>query len=169
MKQLFLGFLLLFTLTAGKANAQKINPAKWSWTLSKPNPAVGETVDVIFTITTDKTWHHFASDFDPNVGPIVTTIKFKPSDSFELVGNLKSINPIKKHDEIFDGDVSYFEGKGELRQTIKILKENPVIEGNHDGQACSDATGQCVPVKGKFKLEVKKGSDANDLKKKKTV
>ncbi|MDH4460986.1 MAG: cytochrome c biogenesis protein CcdA [Flectobacillus sp.] len=166
MKQLFLGFLLLFTLTAGKANAQKINPAKWSWTLSKPNPAVGETVDVIFTITTDKTWHHFASDFDPNVGPIVTTIKFKPSDSFELVGNLKSINPIKKHDEIFDGDVSYFEGKGELRQTIKILKENPVIEGNHDGQACSDATGQCVPVKGKFKLEVKKGSDANDLKKK---
>ena len=124
MKQLFLGFLLLFTLTTGKANAQKINPAKWSWTLSKPNPAVGETVDVIFTITTDKTWHHFASDFDPNVGPIVTTIKFKPSDSFELVGNLKSINPIKKHDEIFDGDVSYFEGKGELRQTIKILKEN---------------------------------------------
>lgn len=165
MKQLFLGFLLLLTLTVSPVKAQKINPAKWSWTLSKPNPAVGETVDVIFTITTDKTWHHFASDFDPNVGPIVTTIKFKPSNSYELVGNLKSVNPIKKHDEIFDGDVSYFEGKGELRQSIKILKENPTIEGTHDGQACSDATGQCVPVKGKFKLNVKGEPSGADKKK----
>jgi Disulphide bond corrector protein DsbC len=166
MKKIFFSFIILLTL-AVSVNAQKVTPAKWSWALSKPNPAVGETVDIVFTLKMDKTWHHYASDFDPKVGPIVSTIKLKTNDSFEAVGGLKSINSKKKHDDIFDGDVAFFEGKGEMRQSIKILKENPVIEGQYDGQVCSDVTGQCVPVKGAFKLEAKSGASADASVKKK--
>jgi thiol:disulfide interchange protein len=166
MKKIFLFLIALFIFTAG-INAQKVTPAKWSWALSKPNPAVGETVDIVFTVKMDKSWHHYASDFSPNVGPIVSTIKLKNNDSFEAVGALKSINSKKKHDEVFDGDVAYFEGKGEMRQSIKILKANPVIEGQYDGQVCSDVTGQCVPVKGAFKIEAKTGASAVTTEKKK--
>ncbi len=167
MKKIFFSLLTLLIFSIG-VNAQKVTPAKWSWVLSKPNPAVGETVDIIFTLKMDKSWHHYASDFSPNVGPIVSTIKLKNSDSFEAVGGLKSIKSIKKHDDIFDGDVAYFEGKGEMRQSVMILKENPVIEGTYDGQVCSDVTGQCVPVKGAFKLEVKSGATTDAAAKKKT-
>ncbi len=169
MKKILFIIITLLTFTAG-INAQKITPAKWSWALSKPNPVVGEIVDIVFTLRMDKSWHHYSSDFDPKVGPIVSTIKLKSNDSFEAIGTLKSINSKKKHDEVFDGDVAFFEGKGEMRQSIKILKENPVIEGLYDGQVCSDVTGQCVPVKGAFKIEAKTGSttDASVKKKAKT-
>lgn len=169
MKKIFFILITFLTFTVG-INAQKIAPAKWSWALSKPNPTVGETVDIVFTLKMDKTWHHYASDFDPKVGPIVSTIKVKNNDSFELIGSLKSVNSKKKHDDIFDGDVAYFEGKGEMRQSIKILKENPVIEGQYDGQVCSDVTGQCVPVKGAFKIVAKTvvNTDATVKKKVKT-
>ena len=165
MKKIFFSLIALLIISLS-VDAQKVTPSKWSWALSKPNPTVGETVDIIFTIKSDKTWHHFATDFDEG-GPIITTVKFKPNDSYELVGKLKSINPIKKKDEIFEVNVAYFEGKGEIRQSVKILKDNVVIEGMHDGQACSDATGQCVPIKGAFKLEAKAGatSDASEKKK----
>jgi thiol:disulfide interchange protein DsbD len=165
MKKIFFSLMAFLIISSG-VDAQKIMPAKWSWALSKPNPAVGETVDLIFTLKMDKGWHHFATDFDEG-GPIITTIKFKPNDSYELIGKLKSINPIKKRDEIFEVNVAYFEGKGEIRQSVKILKENIVIEGIHDGQACTDATGQCVPIKAAFKLEAKTdvASDASEKKK----
>ena len=167
MKKIFFSLITLLMLASG-VNAQKVTPSKWSWALSKPNPAVGETVDIIFTIKNDKTWHHFATDFDEG-GPIITTVKFKPNDSYELVGKLKSINPIKKKDEIFEVNVAYFEGKGEIRQSVKILKDVVLIEGSHDGQACSDATGQCVPIKGAFKLEAKAGAISDVLLKKKAI
>ena len=149
-------------------NAQKVTPSKWSWELSKRNPTVGETVDIIFKIRNDKTWHHFATDFDEG-GPIITTVKFKPNDSYELVGKLKSINPIKKKDEIFEVNVAYFERKGEIRQSVKILKDIFLIEGVHDGQACSDVTGQCVPIKGAFRIEANANAASDNLLKKKVV
>jgi hypothetical protein len=167
MKKLFFSLIVLLTLSVS-INAQKLTPAKWSWALSKPNPAIGETVDIVFTLKMDKGWHHFATDFDEG-GPIITTIKFKPNDSYELVGKLKSINPIKKKDEIFEVNVAYFEGKGEIRQSVKILKDNIVIEGIHDGQACTDATGQCVPIKAAFKLEAKAGATTDASEKKKAT
>ncbi len=167
MKKIFFSLIALLILSVS-VDAQKITPAKWTWALSKQNPAVGETVDIIFTLKMDKGWHHFATDFDEG-GPIITTVKFKPNDSYELVGKLKSIDPIKKKDEVFEVNVAYFEGKGEIRQSVKILKDNILIEGIHDGQACTDATGQCVPIKAAFKLEAKTGSNSNSEKKKATI
>lgn len=148
-KLLSLAFLLLLSFTTF---GQVIQPARWSWAYSKPEVKTGETIDLVFTVTIDQGWHVYSSDFDPNVGPIVASIKLKPNDTFQLVGGLKSINAKKVHDEIFDGDVKYFEGKGEFRQTVKILKDKPLIEGTYDSQACQD-DGSCVPIRGNFKLE----------------
>jgi thiol:disulfide interchange protein DsbD len=86
MKKLLSSILLLLTLST-ISFAQKVNPAKWTWSLSKPNPEVGETVDVIFTVSIQKDWYLYSSDFDPDLGPTVTTIKFTPNDSYETVGS----------------------------------------------------------------------------------
>ena len=153
MKKLLSSILLLLTLST-ISFAQKVNPAKWTWSLSKPNPEVGETVDVIFTVSIQKDWYLYSSDFDPDLGPTVTTIKFTPNDSYETVGSLKAINPSRKFDkEIWNGEYSYFKGKAEFRQTVKILKDKINIDGAYDSQSCSDVTGMCVPIKGAFLIE----------------
>ncbi|MDR6563358.1 MULTISPECIES: cytochrome c biogenesis protein CcdA [unclassified Arcicella] len=152
MKKLFFSLLILLTYSVA-TTAQKVNPAKWSWTLSKATPAVGETVDIIFSVDILDDWYLYSSDFSEDLGPTVTTIKLKANDSYEAVGGLKAINPSKKFDkEIWNGEYTYFKHKATFRQSIKILKPKFLIEGSYDSQSCSDASGLCVPVKGNFSL-----------------
>lgn len=153
MKKIFLSLFSLFIFSIA-VNAQKVNPAKWSWSFSKANPVVGETVDIVFKVNILDDWYLYSSDFSEDLGPIVTTIKLKPNSSYEAVGGLKAINPSKKFDkEIWNGEYTYFKHKAEFRQTIKVLKEKLLVDGSYDSQSCSDVTGQCVPVKGSFSLE----------------
>jgi thiol:disulfide interchange protein DsbD len=153
MKKIFLSLFSLFIFSIA-VNAQKVNPAKWSWSFSKANPVVGETVDIVFKVNILDDWYLYSSDFSEDLGPIVTTIKLKPNSSYEAVGGLKAINPSKKFDkEIWNGEYTYFKHKAEFRQTVKVLKEKLLVEGSYDSQSCSDVTGQCVPVKGIFSLE----------------
>jgi thiol:disulfide interchange protein len=151
MKKLFL--FCLIALAAFNAHAQIEKRVKWTFSFSKPEAKVGETVDVIFKVDIDKGWHLYSNDFSPEVGPIPMSLKFTPHGSYQLVGKAKPIGAIKHFDEIFQGNVSFFNGKGEFHQTIKILQENPVIEGKYEGQACTDTDGRCVQENGKFKFE----------------
>ncbi|MCS6973289.1 MAG: protein-disulfide reductase DsbD family protein, partial [Cyclobacteriaceae bacterium] len=122
--------------------AQILKPAKWSWTPSATTLKTGSEVDLIFTVTTDKNWYVYANDFDPDCGPMLTTVTFEKHPSFTLVGGLQAINPLKKHDEIFDCEVKIFKDKGEFRQRIKVLSENPVIKGVIEGQTCTEVDGR---------------------------
>lgn len=143
--------LLALTLLYGSmASAQILQPAKWSWALSKNAVQVGEELELIFTVTTDKNWYVYANDFDPDCGPMLTTITFEKHPSFLLVGELKAINPLKKHDEIFDCDVKIFKDKGEFRQRIKLLATEPVIKGVIEGQTCTEVDGRCIPFEYDF-------------------
>ncbi|MBP6385474.1 MAG: hypothetical protein KA313_08585 [Pseudarcicella sp.] len=166
MKKALFGFILI-TLFTTNLNAQKISPAKWSWMLSKANPEVGERVDIIFKVNIIDDWYLYSCDFSRDLGPIVTSIKLKANPSFIALGELTAINPSKKMDtEIWNGEYTYFKHSAEFRQKVKILKLNPIIEGSYDSQSCSDVTGQCVPVKGEFKIDPKIGA-GEDLEKKK--
>ncbi|MDW8332359.1 MAG: cytochrome c biogenesis protein CcdA, partial [Cyclobacteriaceae bacterium] len=130
--------------------AQILKPAKWSWTPSATTLKTGSEVDLIFTVTTDKNWYVYANDFDPDCGPMLTTVTFEKHPSFTLVGGLQAINPLKKHDEIFDCEVKIFKDKGEFRQRIKVLSENPVIKGVIEGQTCTEVDGRCIPFEEDF-------------------
>ena len=59
---LFLGFVGFTGM------AQKITPAKWSWTLEPANPKVGQTAEIIFKVKIDKGWYLYSSDFDKELG-----------------------------------------------------------------------------------------------------
>ena len=135
------------------ALAQKITPAKWSWTIKPINPKVGEQAEVIFKVAIEKDWYLYSSDFDKELGPTVTTVTFKPGAGYQTIGGLKAINPHSKNDtEIWNGTYTYFTGQGEFRQKIKITAADYKIEGSYDSQSCSNVSGLCVPVKGVFSL-----------------
>jgi len=152
MKLKYIAFLL-FAFLAIPAVAQKITPAKWSWSIKPANPELGEQAEVIFKVAIEKDWYLYSSDFDKDLGPTVTTVTFKPGTGYQTIGGLKAINPHSKNDtEIWNGTYTYFTGQGEFRQKIKITAPEYKIEGSYDSQSCSNVSGLCVPVKGVFSL-----------------
>jgi thiol:disulfide interchange protein len=152
MKLKYIAFLL-FAFLAIPAVAQKITPAKWSWSIKPANPKVGEQAEVIFKVAIEKDWYVYSSDFDKDLGPTVTTVTFKPGAGYQTIGGLKAINPHSKNDtEIWNGTYTYFTGQGEFRQKIKITAPEYKIEGSYDSQSCSNVSGLCVPIKGVFSL-----------------
>ena len=138
--------LLLFVLPWGISSfAQILQPAKWNYEVSKKEVKAGETVELIFTATLTKDWYLYSSDFDPDLGPMVTTFAFTPNDSYQPVGKVQPVKPKKKYDDIWEGEYTYFTGKGEFRQTVKILKAKPRIAGSIEYQVCSEIDGKCIP------------------------
>jgi thiol:disulfide interchange protein len=145
----FLAFIgaLAFSISA---SAQVLTPAKWTTSPSPESAKTGEEIDLIFKATIDNNWYLYSTEFDCEDGPIKTTFIFKPDASYQLVGNIKAINPIDKHDKIFECDLKIFKGTAEFRQRIKILSTNLIISGEYEWQVCTDLTGQCVPGNGEF-------------------
>ena len=67
--------------------------AHWTYTFSKNEVKKGETIDLVYTAVLDNDWYIYSSDFDPDLGPMLTTFTLVPNKSFELVGKLKPQNP----------------------------------------------------------------------------
>ena len=144
--------IVLLVLTAGLVSkGQILEPAEWSYFLSSETISEGET-ELIFRVEIDDDWYLYSSDFDPDCGPLVTTFEFEPHDSYELVGEIRPINPSEKYDEIFECDYTYFKKTAEFRQTILIKDEDPVIKGFYEYQVCSDIDGRCIPFDDEFTL-----------------
>ena len=145
---ILLGGVYGFTLMG-----QILHPANWEHKFSKDNVSIGEQVDLIFEISIDPKWYLYSSDFDPDLGPKVTEFYFSPDDSYQLVGGIRPINASEGYDDIFEGNYTYFKEKGEFRQTVEILKADPVIAGSYDYQVCSDIDGKCIPFDEEFSFE----------------
>lgn len=137
-------FFVFFFLLPGLLTAQILKPATWDIQLSKTDVKAGDEIDIILKATIDDVWYLYANDFDPNCGPLLAEISFEKTGNFELVGGLKAINPVAKHDEIFDCEVKVFKKKGEFRQRIKVLGNPMNISGAIEGQVCSEIDGKCI-------------------------
>lgn len=147
-------FLFIALLFIGfSSSAQVLKPAKWSFKASKANPAVGETINIIFTATIDKEWYMYSSRLNVE-GPMPTEAKFTNNGSFETVGDLIPIKPKEKYDEIWEGKVNYFTGTAIFVQKVKVLKSNPTVEGQLSYQTCTIKDGSCIPNKDKFRLSL---------------
>ncbi len=145
-KLLFFVFLVL----GSALQAQILRPNEWDFQLSTTTYEVGDEIDLVFKATIDKDWYLYSSDFDPDLGPMVTEVVFESKSGFELVGGLKAINPKKGYDDVFEGDYTYFRGTGEFRQTIKVTDENIGFIGSVNYQVCTDVDGRCIPFEDDF-------------------
>lgn len=143
-----LSIICVFTTFSGTAQLQ--DNASWAYSTKPANPAVGDVVELVIDVTIKDGWYIYSNDFDPDLGPILTTVDFKKTDAFELVGKLRAVNPKKKFDEIWGGNITYFTTKGQFIQRVKILKTQVSINGTIDFQTCTIKDGSCVPGKEKF-------------------
>lgn len=132
---LFVFSSLLFQVTT--VFAQVFDPVKWEYKLVPVPQKVGDEVDLVLTATIQHGWHLYANDFDPNLGPLVTTLKLTANPSFKVLDKLKSIKSKHEYDEVWEGDIAIFDLKGEFRQKIKVVQNTLSLKGNLHYQACS--------------------------------
>lgn len=141
MKKIIL-FLSVFVISVA-AMAQFKDPVQWSFAAVKKADKVYE---VMFTALVEKPWHMY-SQTTPKGGPVPTKFTFKTNPLVKLNGSVKEIGEIKKvHDEYFDVDVKYFDGKATFTQTVNLsaaAKTN--IAGTVEYMVCNDK--ECLPPK----------------------
>jgi thiol:disulfide interchange protein len=143
-------FLLVFLCISFSGIAQILKPAQWSVDVSKENVSVGDEVELIFNATIDGKWYMYANDFDPECGPLLTTVDFTDIKNYKTVGALKAINPADKHDETFGCDVKIFKKHAEFRQKIKVTGSPLTVTGIIQGQVCTEIDGKCIPFEYDF-------------------
>ena len=139
-------FLLLWLGLIGSATAQILTPTHLSTALSRPAAKVGDEVELIINARIDEKWHLYSSDFSDEVGPVVFSLKFKPNPTYALVGKLQSIKSHHEQDDVFKGEVAFWEKTGQMRQRIKVLQPGSfTITAEADYQSCTEVDGRCVP------------------------
>ncbi len=150
-----IGMLLLpvFLLISFLSQAQLVKPPKWTFTLEPATLQVGEKATVVMEAEIPMGWYVYSNDFDKDLGPLLT--EFVPAESGDFIvdSKLKAINPKKKFDEVWEGDVTYFMGKGRFEQPIIIKSTSGRIKGSLEYQMCSDLTGQCINYEQDIEIE----------------
>lgn len=157
-----IGKLLLpvFLLISFLAQAQLVKPPKWTFSLEPKELQVGEKATVIMEAEIPMGWYVYSNDFDKDLGPLLTEFVPAASGDFAVASKLKAINPKKKFDEVWEGDVTYFMGKGRFEQPITINATSGTVKGSLEYQMCSDLTGQCINYEQdiEIKFKAKEGS-----------
>ncbi|WP_100628865.1 protein-disulfide reductase DsbD family protein [Algoriphagus formosus] len=125
------------------AKAQIISPPEWSVSVSPAEVQAGEEAVVLFEAKIPIGWYIYGTGFDPDLGPLVTTLILEDSESFDRIGSLQEVDAKEKYDEIWEGDITYFMGSGLFEQKI-LAKKSGIIQGVLEYQMCSDLTGQCI-------------------------
>ncbi|MEK6481891.1 cytochrome c biogenesis protein CcdA [Catalinimonas sp. 4WD22] len=125
-------------------NAQVREDPEWILSISD-SLETGQEATIIIEASVPKDWYMYSSDFDPELGPMVTEVLFEKNSSYELIGGLKPIGEKEKYDSLWEGKYTYFTKKAVFEQQIKV-KDLPLrIKARATYQICSDVTGQCIP------------------------
>lgn len=135
------------------------NPAKlvqWKAEWSKTQGVkVGDVVTIRIQADIDPGWYIYGTGYKPDCGPIPFTLEVKEKQGIELVGGLTSPGAVKKYDDIFECEYTYFKKHGTFEQKVKITTADAKISGKGEFQICSNETGMCVMGSNSFTLTMK--------------
>ena len=145
MRHLKLILVFVLALISHIGQSQVMEAPEWKAQVQESNIAKGDTITVFFKAIIPEDWYMYSSDFDPNVGPMVTEFNFNDSEQFKELGNLKPIGQKKKYDELFEGEYTYFTKEAKFKQRFIVNSESPHIIAMVSYQICSDVNGQCIP------------------------
>ncbi len=152
MKRL-LNILVAISVCAFVAQAQMLNPVKWTKSIKMTDDKNGV---ITFTANIDNGWHMYSND-TPDGGPIPLSIKWDKKEGVRLVGGLKhSKAPATIDDEMFGMKVRQWEGTVSISQKFTTTADKYKIEGEVSYQACSDQG--CLPGSELFEFSGTAGS-----------
>lgn len=144
-------FLLLSFVSLFTAQAQIVNPVKWSSRVEK----ISDTeFNLVMEAKIDDEWHVY-SQFTPENGPLPAEFKFKDAKgNYELIGKVKESPYKKQYNDVFEVDEYYFEKKATFTQKIKVT--NPkitTVKASIDYQVCKEV---CINQDNTFTFQLPK-------------
>jgi len=139
MKKIILSLVIALISFSGFSQIQ--NPVKWSYSVEKNGT---ENATLVISAKIDKGWHLY-SQFIGEGGPVPTTIKFKASIEYTLVGKTEeSPKPHSIYEELFGMKVAFFEKNATFKQKIKVSSTKDFkVAGTLEFMVCDDK--QCLP------------------------
>lgn len=136
-KMITMALLLIITVFA---NAQMLDPVKFTATLKTGNSAEAE---IVFTGKIDKGWHVYSTGLGAD-GPVSATFNVTKLEGVELVGKLKAVgHEISSYDQLFGMNLRYFENNVQFVQKLKFTKPDYIIDAYLEFGACNDEN--CMP------------------------
>ncbi|WP_209331144.1 protein-disulfide reductase DsbD family protein [Lunatimonas salinarum] len=136
------------------ASAQVIAPPDWDISLSSTEMEPGQEVELILKVSIPNGWYVYTNEFDEDLGPLLTILKLEANENVTLQGPLRALDHKTKYDEVWEGDVNYFDKQGEYRQTLLIKGKVGVLKGTVEYQMCSDVTHQCIGYDEDFEIVI---------------
>ncbi|HER40069.1 MAG TPA: thioredoxin family protein [Salinimicrobium catena] len=146
-------FLVLLLFGTFSAVGQIIEAPQWEISLSNPDAEPGEKVTIHFEANIPDGWYMYSSDFDLELGPLLTEFNFDESEQYELLGGIEPIGQKEKYDEIWEGEYTYFTETAKFKQEVLIKEDTPEFKGSIFFQICSDVSGQCIPFEIDFAFD----------------
>jgi thiol:disulfide interchange protein DsbD len=132
---------LLVTLISAVSMAQSSTQVKWAYSAKK---VADKTYEVRITATVNGDWHIYSQNVGVD-GPIPTSFTFTKNPLVVFDGAVKESGKlIKKNEEVWGGEVRYYENKVEFIQTVKVkgtAKTN--LAGKVEYMVCNDE--KCLP------------------------
>lgn len=100
-------------------------------------------VDIVFTGKADTGWHIYSTDIADG-GPTRAEFGIDKIQGAKLIGSLQPGMGVKSgYDDIFEMQVSYFEGQATFTQRVELIEKNYELKGYLRYGACNDEN--CLP------------------------
>lgn len=113
----FIFFLTLFIGFVAMAQRPSTKHVSWHINVKMTTAADGE---VIIVATPADGWHLYGMEL-PSGGPTPTSIILTESSGVKFIGRLTaSPDPVKYHDDMFNADLTAWEGKVTFRRKFKV-------------------------------------------------
>lgn len=126
---------ILLLLLAGDVLAQ----VKFTASMKQTAP---DEITISFSGTISKGWHVYAPE--EKHGPTAASINIDKIEGARLEGGLKANKPAtKKYEEVWKGEVAFFEDNVVFTQKVKLTGKEYKIEGYLEYGACNDEV--CIP------------------------
>lgn len=132
--------ICMFVVVALNANAQKLNPVKWTFEAVKK---ADKQYEIVFTANIDAPWHIYSMFV--NKGPVPTKISFKKNALVQLKGKTREIGKVEKQfDKNFGAVIATFSNKVQYIQNVSLrATSKTMIAGEIEYMACND--NRCLP------------------------
>jgi opacity protein-like surface antigen len=147
--------LSLTMLAALPALARAADAVTWTTTAVPVKTADGSQAwRLEFTGRIDPGYIIYGSDFEANLGPNPTRVRYEPADAVKPADTLKSAGTRKGKDKAFNTDYTYFEGEAKLSQVITVAAGTRKVTGTLRGQTCHEADGTCTLFRAPFDISL---------------
>lgn len=141
MKRIFLLALAVLSINLLFAQSGSAKMVNWQFASKKLSD---NTYELRFTAGINGNYHIYAQNVGVD-GPVPTTFTFSTNPLVSLDGKVKEVGKmVKKHEEVWDGDVNFYEKNVEFVQVVKLKKKIKTnITGKVEFMVCNDK--ECLP------------------------